>query len=331
MTEPALLAEVWRGKFLESRHYGHAVIVDDTGQVVAAWGDPGRLIYPRSSAKMLQALPLVESGAADAAGLGAEELALACASHSAAEAHTGRVAAWLSGLGLDESDLRCGVQVPGDRRARAELRAAGAAPSQLHNNCSGKHSGFLTLNQHLGGGTEYIDPDHPVQRAVREAFEEMTGTESPGFGIDGCSAPNFVTSLEGFGRALARMANPGSLGGTRAAAAQRLVTAMMAHPDLVASEGRACTRLMRACSGQAALKTGAEGVFAAILPGKRMGVALKVEDGGTRAAEATVAALLVRLGVLERGNPAVRQFAQAEVRNRRDILTGHVHAAEALF
>lgn len=331
MTEPALLAEVWRGDFVESRHFGHAVIVDDTGQVVAAFGDPARLIYPRSSAKMLQALPLVESGAAEAAGLRAEELALACASHNAAEAHTGRVATWLTRLGLGEADLRCGVQVPGDRAARAELRDAAAPPSQLHNNCSGKHSGFLTLSQHLGGAPEYVDPDHPVQRAVRLAFEEMTGAESPGFGIDGCSAPNFVTSLEGFGRALARMASPDQLGGTRRAAAERLVAAMMAHPDLVAGEGRACTTLMRACAGQAALKTGAEGVFAAILPDKRMGIALKVDDGGTRAAEAAVAVLLVRLGVLERGDPAVQQFARAEVRNRRDILTGHVRAAEALF
>lgn len=333
MIEPALMAELWRGDFVESLHYGHAVVVDETGQLVSAWGDPGRLIYPRSAAKMLQALPLVESGAADALGLGEEELALACASHSATPVHTTRVAAWLERLALTESDLRCGAQPPMDKAARQALREAGEKPSQLHNNCSGKHCGFLSLSKHLGAGTgpEYLEPTHPVQRAVRSTFEDMAGMDSPGYGIDGCSAPNFVTTLEGFGRALALMAAPERLGGARARAAERLVRAMITRPHLVAGEGRACTELMRACECRAALKTGAEGVFAAILPTAKMAVAIKIDDGATRASEAAIAALLVKVGVLDRSDPVVTRFAMAEDRNRRDILTGHVRAAEGLF
>lgn len=324
MTDPAPLAEIWRGPLAESRHAGHAVICDASGEIVTAWGNPDERVLPRSSAKMIQALPLVESGAADAFGLGTERLALACASHQGADIHTARVNAWLADLGLGEADLRCGPQMPDDEAARNALIRAGAAPCQVHNNCSGKHSGFLTLNAHLGAGPEYVDPDHPVQRAVLAAFEEVTGEASPGFGIDGCSAPNFITSVHGMARAMAAFASARPGGDARQAAMVRLREAMMAHPELVAGEGRACTELMRACSEPAALKTGAEGFFVAILPGRGLGIALKVTDGATRAAECTIAALLIRLGALDPGHPAARRFCNAPVLNRRGIEVGRI-------
>ncbi|MEO0999237.1 MAG: asparaginase [Pseudomonadota bacterium] len=322
MAEAASLVEVWRGDFLESRHRGHAVVADATGDIVASWGDAEGVVLPRSAMKMLQALPLVESGAADAAGLGTEELALACASHQGAAIHSSRVARWLAGLGLGERDLRCGPQVPNDAAARAALREAGDAPDQTHNNCSGKHAGFLTLGQRLGGGAEYVAPDHPVQVAARAAIEEMSGAPSPGFAIDGCSAPNFAVGLRRLATAMARMAAPAMLRGARRAAAERLVGAMMAHPELVAGEGRACTELMRAMAGRAAVKTGAEGVFCAILPGRGLGIALKIEDGATRAAECVMAALLVRAGVADPDDPAVIRRLRPRQLNRREIDTG---------
>jgi L-asparaginase II len=332
MTEPAVLVEVTRGERVESRHRGHAVVVGDTGAVVAAWGDPRAVIYPRSAAKMLQALPLVESGAAAAAGLGEELLALACASHVGAEVHTTRVAAWLGDLGLTAADLLCGPQTPGDAEARELLRVQGRRPGQIHNNCSGKHAGFLTLARHMGAPTAgYVEADHPVQQTVRAAIEEMCGEASPGWGIDGCSAPNFAVSLEGFARAMARRAAPERLAPARRDAALALVAAMTAHPVLVAGEGTCSTGLMRAARGRAAVKSGAEGVYAAILPEQRLGIALKIEDGAGRASEAAIAALLARCGVLERDHPAVRAFADAPVLNRREIETGRVRAVEALF
>jgi len=324
MTSPAPLTEIWRGPLAESRHSGHAVICDATGAIVAAWGNPEEPVLPRSSAKMIQALPLVETGAADAFGLGSERLALACASHNGAAIHTARVDAWLSDLGLGETDLRCGPQMPDDEEARNALIRAYGQPCQLHNNCSGKHSGFLTLARHLGAGPEYVDPDHPVQRAVLAAFEEVTGEPSPGFGIDGCSAPNFITSLHGMARAMAAFAAAREGKGARQSAMVRLRRAMTAHPDLVAGEGRACTELMRACSEPVALKTGAEGFFAAILPERGVGIALKVADGATRAAECTIAALLVRLGALDAGHPATRRFLDAPILNRRGIEVGRI-------
>jgi L-asparaginase II len=327
MSDPVPLADVWRGDILECRHMGHAVVVHADEGVVAAWGNPAQVILPRSSSKMMQALPLVESGAADAAGLTTEHLALACASHNGAAIHTDRVTAWLGALGLSEADLRCGAQMPDDPEAHRHCYCGGLAPSQIHNNCSGKHAGFLTLAQHLRAGPEYIEPDHPVQKAVLEGFEDMTGAASPGWAIDGCSAPNFATTVAGLATAMARYAAATEDGDVRSRAAHRLTQAMMAHPGLVAGEGRACTELMRAMNGRAAIKTGAEGVFVAIVPERRIGVALKITDGATRGAECAIAAVLVALGVLDPLHPATRKRLDVPILNRRSIETGRVIAA----
>ncbi len=330
--QSVVLAEVWRASVLECVHRGAAVVCRPNGELVAAWGDAARVILPRSSCKMVQALPLVESGAADAAGLTERHLALACASHQGAGIHHDLAGAWLSDLGLGEPDLRCGTQIPNDKTERYRLRDAGEAPSQLHNNCSGKHSGMLTLNRHLGGGTEYIDPDHPVQQAIRAATEETAREEARGFAVDGCSAPNFVISLRALATQAAGFARPDdAFSGVRASAATRLRDAMMAHPELVAGEGRACTAIMRTAPGRVAVKTGAEGVFLAILPEQGLGIAVKIDDGATRGSEAAITALLTRFGVLDRADPVVMRYADAPLLNRREIDCGRIRAAETLW
>lgn len=318
------LIELWRGDLLESVHRGHAVICDPSG-IVQAWGDPGAVIFPRSSCKMIQALPLLESGAAAAAGLRPEQLALSCASHSGGAVHVERVDAWLKARGLSQHDLRCGSHMPGDKAESARLTCSGTAPCQLHNNCSGKHAGFLTLNQHLGGGPEYVEPDHPIQTSIKNAFEEVTAETSPGFGIDGCSAPNHACTIAGLARAMAAFAAPG--GDARGRAMSALVQAMCAYPELVAGEGRACTALMRAMGGRVAVKTGAEAVFVAIIPERRMGVALKIADGATRASEAAITALLVHLGVLDPNHPVVATYLTGDQRNWRGLVTGRLRSA----
>jgi L-asparaginase II len=323
------MAEIWRGPFLESVHMGHAVICGVDGEIVEAWGNPNEVVMPRSSSKMLQALPLIESGAADAHGLNTEQLALACASHQGAHIHTDRVNAWLATLGLSDADFRCGAQEPTDRAAMEELIRAGEKPCQVHNNCSGKHAGFLTLTRHLKAGPEYVDPSHAVQKACLSAFEEVTGEASPGFGIDGCSAPNFATTLHGMARAMAFFAASEEGTGTRATAAARLRKAMVLHPELVAGEGRACTELMRAMNGRVALKTGAEAFFIAIVPEKKLGIALKIVDGSTRGSEAAITALLIRLGLLDAEHPAARKRLNAPIRNWNGIETGSIQAGSA--
>ena len=330
MKNPVVMSEIWRGSFLESVHYGHAVICDAAGHVIKTWGDPDQIILPRSSIKMIQALPLITSGAAKAWQLGSEHLALACASHQGAAIHTDRVQSWLLALGKTDDDFRCGVQIPNDKTARQDLRAQDKSPCQMHNNCSGKHTGFLTLSQHLKAGPEYVDPMHPVQKACLEAFEITTGASSPGYAIDGCSAPNFAAKLKDVAQAMAWFASAQDRSDSASQAAQRLTEAMMLHPDLVAGEGRACTDLMRATSGRAAVKTGAEGVFTAILPQQRLGVALKIMDGNTRASNSAIAALLCALGVLEREHPAAQKWMTPSITNWRGIETGMIKPASDL-
>ncbi|MEM9580286.1 MAG: asparaginase [Pseudomonadota bacterium] len=330
MNKPEPIAEIWRGEFLESLHLGHAVMCDAEGDILHAWGDPGAVILPRSSSKMIQALPLITFGAADAAGLTSEHLALACASHQGAAIHTDRVTRWLADLGLGESDLRCGSQMPNDEPVRTALIKADDSPCQIHNNCSGKHSGFLTLTRHLKAGPEYIDPDHPVQRACLEAFEQATGESSPGHAVDGCSAPNPATTVHGLARAMAWFASAQTRSDSASRAAARLTQAMMLYPELVAGETRACTELMRAMNGKAAIKTGAEGVFVAILPEKQIGIAVKTADGTTRAAECAIAALLVRCGVLDPAHPATLKRMNAPITNWRGVLTGYIRPPAGL-
>jgi len=272
------------------------------------------------------AAPLSARGGADAAGRGSDQLALACPSHSGGRIHTERVAAWLSGLGLDDGDLRCGAHLPGDPAERKRLICSDESPCQVHNNCSGKHAGFLTLKRHMNAGPEYVEIDHPVQRAVRRAFEEVTGETATGWGIDGCSAPNFACTVEGLAHAMAGFARPGA--GARGWAQRRLVEAMLAHPELVAGEGRACTELMRAMQGRAAVKTGAEAVFVGIVPERGLGIALKIADGGTRGAEAAITALMVHLGLLEEAHPVVQKYLTGPMRNWRGLATGELRRAE---
>jgi L-asparaginase II len=323
----AEMVELWRNGLLESTHRGHAVICDQAGQVVQAWGDPGRVIFPRSSCKMLQALPLLESGAAEAAGLTDAHVALSCASHQGAALHVNMARQWLADLGLGEPDLRCGSHEPYDRTERDRLILNHEGPCQLHNNCSGKHSGFLTTNKHLKGGAEYTELDHPLQKAIRAATEDITGETVAGHGIDGCSAPNFAMSVAGLARGMAAFASASDSGSVRQRAMHRLTRSMAAYPELVAGEGRACTELMRAMGGRVAIKTGAEAVFVAIIPEKKLGIALKIEDGNGRASEAALVAILTHLGVLNSADPAAQKRLPAPQVNCRGKTTGELRLA----
>lgn len=329
MTKAVDFVELWRGGWLESVHQGHAVVVDQTGDIVESWGDPHHVTYPRSSAKMLQALPMVESGVADRFGLSVAQLALSCASHSGAAIHTDPVQTWLGDLGLDDSAFVCGEQWPSDVPARDGLIKSDASPCRYHNNCSGKHCGFLTMVKANGWDAEYVEIDHPLQVAIKQGFEELVQETSPGWGIDGCSAPNHAVSMLGMARAMATYAAADD-STTRGAAMVRLREAMMAYPELVSNTDRACNALMRAGKGKVAVKTGAEGYFIAILPEKKMGVALKIMDGTTRASECAMAAILCRLGVLDANDPSVKAYRNPDLKNFAGLVTGDMRPSAAL-
>lgn len=323
------MVEVIRGDRLESLHWGHAVVCNGAGDILRSWGDPATVIFPRSSCKMIQALPLVESGTAR--DLTPAHLALACASHQGAAVHTAFAARWLAELGLGEADLRCGAHEPYDRAARDVVIRSGEGPCQVHNNCSGKHTGFLMQTQAMKAGQEYTEVDHPLQQAILQASNEVTGEVSPGYGIDGCSAPNHACTLHGLGRAMGAFAAARDTGGARARAMVRLRDAMYAHPDLVAGEGRACTELMRAVTEPVALKTGAEAVYTAILPQRGIGIAVKIADGNARASEAVIAGMLVDLGVLDASHPAAQKRLGPTAPNCRGKLTGSLQLTAGLL
>ena len=317
------MVKVLRGDFEDSAHFGHAVVADAKGGVVESWGDIDRITLPRSSSKILQAIPLIESGAAKKYHLNSEHLALACASHDGALIHTNIIQEWLKDIGKADADLRCGAQMPNDTGVSSTLIKDNKMPCQFHNNCSGKHTGFLTLSKFLNGGSDYHTVDHPVQLAVRECFEEMTNTSNAGHAIDGCSAPNFACTLVGLAQAMAIVAEANEINSSsRVGATSKLLEAMIKHPDLVAGEGRACTELMRASNKRVVIKTGAEAVFIAILPELKLGIALKIEDGSTRASEAVITELLARYGVLDREHPFVRKRLQGPITNWNGIKTG---------
>jgi L-asparaginase II len=326
-----ILVEVTRGPLVESTHRGAVAIARPDGSLVLSLGDMETPYYPRSSLKPIQALPLLESGAADAFGLGEEEIALACASHSGEPMHTSRVAAWLEKIGCSEGDLACGPQSVRYEPVWTEMVRKGERPTRIHNNCSGKHTGFLTVARHWGVATEgYELHDHPVQRAVAKALGELTGIEAElPWGVDGCTAPNFALPLPAFAKALAKLADPSGLPAPRALAVRRIVRAMMAHPELVAGTGRTDTILMRAGGGRVATKTGAEAYYAAIVPEAGLGIALKIDDGAGRAAETAIAALLEKLALLGEGREA-HQLIRAPVLNTSKTVVGERRPAPAL-
>jgi len=326
-----ILVEVTRGSLVESIHRGSIAIADAEGRIVFAAGDLETPVYPRSSLKPIQALPLVESGAAEAFGLGDAEIALACASHSGEPMHTTRVAAWLARIGCTETDLACGAHPSRYEPVAEDMIRRGEKPTRVHNNCSGKHTGFLTVARHWDIATSgYERHDHQVQRAMAKALSELADVDdNMPWGIDGCAAPNFAVPLRAQAKAFASFAAADGLPTDRANACRRIVRAMMAHPELVSGTGRACAILMHGAKGRAAVKTGAEGFFAGMIPERGLGIALKIDDGAGRAAETVIAAIMDKLGVLG-DDRAAREILNAPVLNTRGDTVGERRMAPAL-
>lgn len=303
MTNPILI-EVTRGPLVESWHRGAVAIAAPSGALALRLGDVERPVYPRSAVKALQALPLIESGAADHFGFGMPEIALACGSHAGTERHTHLAAAMLARAGLDQDDLGCGAHLPLGSSAASALVAVGELPSQLHNNCSGKHAGMLATAVHLGEPTAgYWDVSHPVQRRIHQALAEITGLPlgADVRGIDGCSVPNWAMPLSVLARAFAKLVTGEGMPAERRAAVARILDACWEQPDLVAGKSRADTVVMRALPRQVYMKTGAEGVYCGAFPELGLGFALKIDDGAKRAAAGAAMALVERVYPAARG------------------------------
>ena len=346
-----ILVEVLRGDTVESRHRGALAVLDADGAAVATLGDIDRPIFARSAVKVLQALPLVESGAADQLALTDEELAIACASHNGEEAHTQVAARMLAKAGLDVDALECGTHWPGLDTATRTLAARGREPTALHNNCSGKHAGFLCLACALHGGgvggaggagglnlrqyvRGYVAPEHPVMREVSAALQAATGYDlaHAARGTDGCSIPTFGIPLRHLAHAFARVGTGIGLREGHARAAKRLRQAVARAPFMVAGTGRFDTTVMQRLGERVFCKVGAEGVFCAALPQRGLGVAIKIDDGNNaRAAEVVMAAVIEAFVALDDGDAVLMNtLSQPVLKNWNGITVGCLRPAEAM-
>lgn len=329
MSNP-VLAEVTRGGIVESQHRGSVAVVDSDGKLLYSLGDIERLHFPRSAMKPFQALATLESGAADAFALTEAEIALHCSSHNGEPEHVERVSGWLKKIDLDESSLGCGCQVPFFIMHNLSRVKESPEPSALCNNCSGKHAGFLTAARHLQASLQdYLSPAHPVHQNIIRLLSEMSDFPVDKFtlGVDGCSAPVFALPIRQFALALARLANPAELSPPRARAARQVIAAMRKYPWLVAGTDRIDTLLMQEKAFTGIAKCGAEGYYAMALPDQGLGVAIKIDDGGDRAAGVVATAVLNHLAV---GNgpwsDGFRRIAEPEIKNWKGTVVGHIRA-----
>ena len=337
-----ILVHVMRGSAIESTHCGALAVLDADGAVVAALGDIERPIFPRSAVKVLQALPLIASGAADQLGLSEDELAIACASHGGEEIHAQTAARMLAKAGLDVGALECGAHWPYHEASMRALAEQGREPTALNNNCSGKHAGFLCLACALHGGKPdlqrfvrgYVKPEHPVMREVTSALQAATGydlTNTPQ-GIDGCSIPTFAVPLRHLARAFARVGTGTGLSAGHASAAKRLRAAVASAPYMVAGGGRFDTRVMDKLGARVFCKVGAEGVFCAALPERGLGVAIKIDDGNNaRAAEVVMAAVIETFVTLDDDEASfMRTLSEVSLKNWNGIEVGRLAATPIL-
>jgi len=326
MSNPVLVNTL-RGEIIENRHRGAIAVCDPKGRLVHRWGDVDALVYPRSSIKALQALPLVESGAADHFDLSSAELALACSSHSGEPLHTTTVHDWLTRLGLDETALECGPHAPVNEKAATALILKHIEFARVHNNCSGKHTGMLTTVRFLGEETHgYIEREHPAQQRWMDALGEMSDLDMQRlpWSRDGCGIPVIAMPLKAIATAFARIAVPDDLAATRAGAIDRITTAIAANPFMVAGSGRLCTQIMELTGRRIIVKTGADGVYTAALRDKNLGIALKIDDGTGAAAEVAILAVLTKLDSLHAAElEALTARCRMPIINTRGVLTGY--------
>ena len=323
------LVEVTRGGRVESIHYGAVAVVDAQGRVVAQAGDPALTTYLRSTAKPFQLLPFVETGGADRFGFGERELAVMAASHSGEPRHVEAVSGILDKIGLSEAALQCGAHWPFSEESTRILRASGREPTPVYNNCSGKHAGMLAACVARGLSTDdYLDPKHPIQQSILDTLAEMSGVEPDaiGVGVDGCSAPCFAISLHACAVAFARLVDPAGLPEARRSAAERIIGAMTAYPEMVAGEGRLDTSLMRSTRGDVVSKGGAEGYCGMAVRSRGLGIALKIVDGnGERAVGPAAIETLRQLGALDDdASTELQPHARWIMKNHRQLDVGEV-------
>ena len=328
----SVIAETTRGGITESIHHGVVVAVDAGGNVVASAGDPEQVVFFRSSAKPFQAIPVIESGAADAFGLTPAELALCCASHEGSPAHQEQVTAMLAKLGLSPDALQCGCPLTGDEDESARITLGIVERTPLQCDCSGKHAGMLATIVHEGlSQGDYLDPQHPLQQRILAIMAEVMRVPADEIvlGTDGCSLPTFAAPVRAFAAAYAALAAPEAVpvgaGREHAAALNRLRDAMAAFPVNVSGEGNLVATIMEVSEGRIAAKSGAEGLICLAVPERELGIAIRIADGTFRTHAVAVASALEQLGILDDAQrQEILNRHSPELRNHNGRLVGEI-------
>ena len=339
--EPVI--ELTRGGIVESVHFGAMAVVDSEGHLLTWLGDPKLVTFPRSSMKPLQVLPFVEDGGLEHFNLTEEELAIMCASHHGTDEHVRVLRSIHAKVGLQESDLQCGVHWPSDKATALAMRERGEEPTPYRHNCSGKHSGMLAQALlHDYSKENYLSMKNALQQRILKTVAQMCGMDPDDMpiGIDGCSAPVFAMPLYNFALAMARLADPGRLGEVRATACKKITHAMMANPEMVAGPGALDSVLMSVMQGKAIVKGGAEGYqMVSLMPGAcgkgspGIGVAFKFSDGdpNRRATYALMVGLLKALGFeTEVSSETFRNFNTPLLKNWAGLEIGEIRLARPI-
>ena len=330
-----VLVAVERGPLVESIHRGDIAIVKANGEVISSVGDSEKVVYARSSMKPMQTIPIIETGAADRFHFDEGDLAIACASHNGEKQHTARVTSILSRLGLDVTDLKCGVHPPRWRDAYEELLRSGEEVTSVHNNCSGKHVGMLATAKHMEERIEdYYNNDHPVQRRILSVISELTDvpTRNIQIGIDGCGVPVHGIPLRNLALGFARMADPSGLEESRQQSIRRVTGAMMNAPEMVGGTSRFCTDFMKHMGGKMFGKVGAEGVYCVGVPKAGIGIAVKIEDGESRATSAVILEILAQMDLIdEREAKALESYHFPPLLNAREEKVGMIKPVFSIY
>jgi L-asparaginase II len=335
--ESEILAKAIRGETVESIHRGHLIIVNGAGKTIARLGNPETITFWRSSAKPFQTLPFISSGAAEQFGFSEKEIALACGSHSGESFHIEAARKMLDKANFTEADLHCGTHPPFDEKTAERMIRAGEKPTQIYNNCSGKHAAMLALARHIGADVQtYEQLENPVQQKVLETVSVFTdiSEDQIKIGIDGCALPNFAVPISAMARAFAKLVfPPKSFDDKLQKASRQIVSAMMNFPEMIGGTRRLDTLIMQAAPGKIISKVGAEGVYlAGILPNEQwktgLAIAFKIEDGDDRRARAVVAIRLLRqVGILNDGNDEnLREYSPITLKNWRGDMVGKIAA-----
>ena len=316
------MVEVTRSGELESCHYGTAVLINSSGEILKEWGNSEKLIYPRSALKPIQSLNLYKDGVAEGLNISDEYIALTTASHHSESFHQKMIVDWLERIDLREDNLSCGPDWPWNLEDKFEAKIKYKKKRRIFHNCSGKHCGHLAASKYKDLPIEnYNQKDHPIQKNLIDLIEQLSEHKIKNIGIDGCTLPNPLIPLKKFAFAMAQIADYNKLN-ENSYIAKRIFDSCTKFPEITGGTNSVNCALTKLSKGKIFFKNGAEGIFVAIIPEKKSALAVKIADGTARAAEVAIAGLISELKIID--DDKLEQLKTKPVKNSADQIIGHI-------